>query len=403
MAFFYLKGGITMRLTGTSAIGIRLPIISPGDDLVNIVADHVLQVVEQQGAPLQDGDIIGVTEGIVAKAEGNFAKIADIADDVRTKFGDAEIGLVFPITSRNRFLNILKGISLGAKKLHVLLAYPHDEVGNPIMDGDKIDEVAGKLGGKMVTAKEFQAACGGEAYRLPFTGVDYVELYQNAGDNISIYFSTDPRDILQLTKNIIVGEIHSRNRTKARLKKAGAAKVYTLSDILNTSINGSGYNKEYGVLGSNLSTEDTLKLFPGKANEFVYAVQARLKEKTGATPEVLVYGDGAFKDPVCGIWELADPVVSPGYTKRLGGQPNEIKIKFVADNAFESLQGEEKQRAVTHAIKEKHANPNAYREGTTPRVYADLVGSLCDLVSGSGDKGTPVVFIRGYFDDYATE
>jgi len=391
-----------MRLTGTSAVGIRLPIISPGDDLVTIVADHVVRVTEADGKPLQNGDIIGVTEAIVAKAEGNFAKCSDIADDVRVKFGNEEIGLVYPMLSRNRFLNILKGISQGAEKLHVLLSYPHDEVGNPVMDIDKIDEVRDKLGDRMVTAKEFQEACG-EIYKHRFTGVDYVDIYENAGDNISIYFSNDPRDILKLTKNVLVGEIHTRDHTKARLEKAGAAKIYTLSDILSTGINGSGYNADYGVLGSNLSTDNTLKLFPGKAHEFVYAVQARLHELTGATPEVLVYGDGAFKDPVCGIWELADPVVSPGYTERLGGQPTEIKIKFVADNVFGDLQGKEKTQAVAKAIKEKHNNPNAYREGTTPRIYADLVGSLCDLMGGSGDKGTPVMLIRGYFDDFSTE
>jgi len=390
------------RLTGTTAAGIRLPIITQGDDLVSIVANHVIASTEN--APLKNGDIIGVTESIVAKAEGNFAKCTDIADDVQIKFGvnKEDIGLVYPMLSRNRFFNILKGISQGAKKLHVLLSYPHDEVGNPIMDEDQIDEVTDKLNGKMATAEEFQAACGG-VYKHTFTGVDYIDLYKSAGDNIEIYFSNDPRDILQLTKNIIVGEIHARNRTKTRLERAGAARVITLSDILSTSINGSGCNPEYGVLGSNLSTEDTLKLFPARAHEFAHTLQAHIKEKTGATLEVLVYGDGAFKDPVCGIWELADPVVSPGYTRRLGGQPMEIKIKYVADNAFGDLQGEEKKQAVTNAIKEKHANPDAYREGTTPRVYADLVGSLCDLMGGSGDKGTPVILIRGYFDDFATE
>ena len=391
-----------MRLTGTSAVGIRLPIITHGDDLVSIVANHVINVVKAGGVPLSDADIIGVTEGVVAKAEGNFAKVSDIAADIRTKFAGEEVGLVYPILSRNRFLNILKGISQGAKKLHVLLSYPYDEVGNPTMAAALLDEITDKLGGKMVTAEEFQTACGG-AYKHVFTDIDYVDLYKNAGHNISIYFSNDPRDILKLTKNIIVGEIHSRNNTKARLERAGANKVFTLSDILSQSINGSGCNKEYGVLGSNLSTEDTLKLFPGKAYEFAHAVQARLKQETGASPEVLVYGDGAFKDPVCGIWELADPVVSPGYTKRLGGQPMEIKMKFVADNAFGNLEGEEKQQAITDAIKAKHDNPTAYREGTTPRVYADLVGSLCDLIAGSGDKGTPVVLIRGYFDDFTAE
>ena len=391
-----------MRLTGTSAVGIRLPIISHGDDLVNIVVSHVLNASASDGVPLTNGDIIGVTEGIVAKAEGNFATVADIAADVRAKFGDQEVGLVYPILSRNRFLNILKGISMGVQKLHVLFCYPHDEVGNPIMDVELVDEIMDKLNGKMVTAAEFQAACG-SAYKHAFTDIDYVDLYQNAGDNISIYFSNNPRDILKLTKNVIVGEIHNRDKTKARLQRAGAANIYTLSNILSQSINGSGYNPQYGVLGSNLSTDDTLKLFPAKANEFVHAVQSRIQKETGAMPEVLVYGDGAFKDPVHGIWELADPVVSPGYTKRLGGQPMEIKMKFVADNAFGDLHGEAKQKAVTDAIKAKFDNPNAYREGTTPRIYADLVGSLCDLMAGSGDKGTPVVLIRGYFDDFTAE
>jgi len=388
-----------MRLTGTSAVGVRLPIISPGDDLVNIVADHVANVAAAEGKPLQDGDIIGVTEAIVAKAEGNFAKVSDIAEDIRAKFGaDAELGLVFPMLSRNRFFSVLRGIAQGVRKLHVLLSYPYDEVGNPIMDIDKLDYVQDKLDGKLATAEEFAAACGG-VYKHNFTGVDYIDLYKSAGDNISIYFSNDPRDILKFSGNVLVGEIHARNRTKERLLRAGAARVFTLSDILSKSVNGSGFNSAYGVLGSNLSTGDMLKLFPNNAAEFVANLQASLKEKTNAAPEVLVYGDGAFKDPVCGIWELADPVVSPGYSKRLGQQPFEIKLKLVADNA---LRGEARTEAVMAAIKEKRDNPDAYREGTTPRVYADLVGSLCDLMGGSGDKGTPVILIRGYFDDYAT-
>ncbi|MCL2386239.1 MAG: coenzyme F420-0:L-glutamate ligase, partial [Defluviitaleaceae bacterium] len=389
-----------MRLTGTSAFGVRLPIISQGDDLVNIVAEHVIQAAEENGGKLTENDVIGVTEAIVAKAEGNFAKITDIADDVRMKFGQSEIGLVYPILSRNRFLNILKGVALGAKKVHVLLSYPHDEVGNPIMDVDMLDAVTDKLQGRMVMACEFQAVAG--VYNHAFTGVDYAELYASVGDNINVYFSNDPRDILKLTKNVLVAEIHNRNRTRARLLKAGAEKVFTLSDILSTSVNGSGFNRDYGVLGSNLSTEDTLKLFPSKAQQFVTDVQVRIKEKTGVAPEVMVYGDGAFKDPVCGIWELADPVVSPGHTERLGNRPTEIKIKLVADAVFGELRGEEKREAVTKMIKAKNASPDAYREGTTPRVYADLIGSLCDLMGGSGDKGTPVVLIRGYFDDYAT-
>lgn len=390
-----------MRLTGTTATGIRLPIISHGDDLVAIVTDHILQVAKQENKPLSDNDIIAVTEAIVAKAEGNFAKTADIADDIQNKFGDTEIALVYPILSRNRFLNILKGVAQGVKKVHILLSYPHDEVGNPIMDVDTLDEVNDKLQGRMVTADEFRAVTGD--YLHTFTGVDYIDLYKKAGNNISIYFSNDPRDILKITKNILVAEIHNRHRTRTRLLKAGAEKVYTLSDILSASVNGSGFNRQYGVLGSNLSTEDTLKLFPAKSQEFVQNVQNAIKAKTGAAPEVMVYGDGAFKDPVCGIWELADPVVSPGYTERLGRQPLEIKIKLVADAVFGDLRGEEKREAVSKMIKAKNASPDAYREGTTPRIYADLVGSLCDLMGGSGDKGTPVILLRGYFDDYTAE
>ena len=390
-----------MRLLGTQVAGIRLPIISPGDNLVDIVCDHVLQVLQQDNSKLKQDDIIGITEAVVAKAEGNFAGLDDIAADINEKYDNEEVGLVYPMLSRNRFLNILKGISKGVKKLNILLSYPHDEVGNPVMDINKIDEVADKLQGRMVTAAEFKAAAG--EYKHTFTGVDYVELYENVNPNISIYFSNDPRDILKLTKNVLVGEIHTRNHTKERLKKAGANKIYTLSDILNKSVNGSGFNRLYGVLGSNLSTESVLKLFPDKAPEFVKQLQARFIEKTGLSPEILVYGDGAFKDPVCGIWELADPVVSPGHTERLAEQPLEIKIKLVADTVSGNLTGDEKRAAVTKIIQEKQQNPNAYREGTTPRIYADLVGSLCDLTGGSGDKGTPVMLIRGYFDDYTVQ
>ena len=388
-----------MRLVGTTAMGVRLPIISPGDDLVEIVADHIQKVTAS--APLTSSDVIAVTEAIVAKAEGNFASISDIAADVRAKFGDAEVGLVFPMLSRNRFINVLKGVAAGVKKLHVLLSYPHDEVGNPILDINRLDEITDALPPGMVTAAQFKAAAGDFAH--PFTGVDYLKLYAGAGDNISIYLSNNPRDILQLTPHVLVGEIHNRNITKSRLIKAGAKTVYTLSDILSQSVNGSGYNPEHGVLGSNLSTDEVLKLFPARAPQFVQDLQTRLYEKTGARPEVMVYGDGAFKDPVCGIWELADPVVSPGYTQRLGGRPHEVKIKLVADTVAGDLTSEEKREAVTQMIKTKADNPDAFREGTTPRVYADLLGSLCDLMGGSGDKGTPVVLVRGYFDDYTAE
>ena len=388
-----------MRLIGTTAMGIRLPIISAGDDLIEIVADHVLLVTKTD--PLRPSDVVAVTESMVAKSENNFATKQDIADDVRAKFGDAEVGLVYPMFSRNRFYNVLAGISAGVKKLHVLLSYPYDEVGNPIMDINRLDEIMDVLPGGMVTDMEFKAAAGD--YIHPFTGVDYLKLYKEAGDNIEIYLSNDPRDILKLTPHVLVGEIHNRFITQKRLLKYGAKTVYTLSDILSESINGSGYNPEYGVLGHNLSANGAVKLFPSRAPEFAALLQARLKEKTGVAPEVLVYGDGAFKDPVCGIWELADPVVSPGYTKRLGGMPDEIKIKFAADTMTGDLTSEEKQLAVIEMIKNKADNPDAFREGTTPRVYADLLGSLCDLVGGSGDKGTPVVLVRGYFDDYTVE
>jgi len=388
-----------MRLIGTTAMGVRLPIISPGNNLVEITASHIQAVTAS--APLKDSDVIAVTEAIVAKAEGNFASITDIADDVRAKYGDVELGLVYPMLSRNRFINILKGVAAGAKKLHVLLSYPHDEVGNPIMDINRLDEIIDALPPGMVSAADFKAVAGDFVH--PFTGIDYMQLYGDAASNISVYLSNDPRDILKLTPHVLVGEIHNRNITKSRLIKAGAKTVYTLSDILSQSVNGSGYNAEYGVLGSNLSTENVLKLFPARAPEFVKKLQACLYEKTGAKPEVMVYGDGAFKDPVCGIWELADPVVSPGYTTRLGGQQHEVKIKLVADTVASGLSGEEKHLAVTQMIKSKADNPDAFREGTTPRVYADLLGSLCDLMGGSGDKGTPVVLVRGYFDDYTAE
>ena len=385
-----------MRLVGTTAMGIRLPIINQGDDLVGIVADHIVQVTKD--VPLRSDDIVAVTEAIVAKFEGNFAAEDDIGADVRTKFGDAEVGLVYPMLSRNRFFRILKGIAKGTKKLYVLLGYPHDEVGNPIMDIDRMDEIMDALPKRMVSASEFKAAAGDFAH--PFTDIDYLKLYEEAGDNIEIYLSNDPRDILKLTPHVLVGEIHNRFITQSRLQKAGAKTVYTLSDILSQSINGSGFNSQYGVLGSNLSGEGALKIFPNNAPAFVEKLQSLLKQKTGIAPEVMVYGDGAFKDPVCGIWELADPVVSPGYTPRLAGRPDEIKIKMVADTVGKGLSSEDQREAVSQMIKSKADNPDAFRDGTTPRVYADLIGSLCDLIGGSGDKGTPVVLVRGYFDDY---
>ncbi len=389
-----------MRTIGVSAHGIRLPIISCGDPLADIVANSLNDALVSNNITLKSSDIIGVTEAIVAKSQGNFASIHDLAADVKNKFGDEPVGLVFPIFSRNRFINILKGIALGASKVICLLQYPQDEVGNPIMDVSMLDEIEDKLKDPMPAA-EFKKLINN--YVHPFTGVDYISLYEGVSDNVSVYLSRDARDILKLTPNVLVGEIHTRNRTKARLLAAGAKKVYTLSDILSESVNGSGFNPDYGVLGSNLSKDDSLKLFPRNSNEFVCDVRAKIEKLTGVAPEVLVYGDGAFKDPAVGIWELADPVVSPAYTERLGGQPNEIKLKFVAENVFGDLSSQEKQEAITKMIEEKKSHVNNFSEGTTPRKFADLVGSLCDLMSGSGDKGTPVVLIRDYFDDYSSK
>ena len=397
-----------MRVVGTSAFGLRLPIMGAGDDLVTYVVNAVKAAVDQQGQPLRVDDIVAVTESVVAKAEKNFADVADIAADVRAKFPGGEVGLVFPMLSRNRFLNILKGVAMGADTVHVLLSFPHDEVGNPVMDIEKLDEVEDFFDQRKqqghalyVTAQAFRAVAG--AYALPFTGVNYVKLYESVAPNVKIYFATDPRAILDITPHVLVGEIHNRHRTQKRLQKAGAQTVFTLSDILSRPINNSGYNTKYGVLGSNLSTDTTLKLFPNDAPAFVEKLRAALEAACGTAPEVLVYGDGAFKDPVHGIWELADPVVSPGHTARLATQPLEIKMKLVADTALAALPTAEKRDAMIKLINEKDANPAANREGTTPRIIADLLGSLSDLISGSGDKGTPVVLIRGYFDNYASE
>ncbi len=384
-----------MRHVGCEAYGVRLPIITTGDNLTEIVVDSIIKAKESIGADLKETDVVGVTEAIVAKSQGNYASIQDIGEDIKKKFPNGEVGLVFPILSRNRFLNILKGISLGAKKVYVLLKYPSDEVGNPIMDSELIYELEDELSG-LIDAEKFKAITNN--YKHPFTNIDYISLYENISPNIEVYLSDDARDILKLTKNVLVGEIHSRFKTKARLLKSGAETVYTLSDILNESVNGSGYNPDYGVLGSNLSTGTKLKLFPRNCDNFIKDLEKVFLEKMGVCPQLLVYGDGAFKDPFAGIWELADPVVSPAHSEKLGDTPNEIKLKFIADNDFQDLSGKEKEDAILEVIKNK-SKENAYNDGTTPRKYADLLGSLCDLMSGSGDKGTPVILIRGYFDD----
>ena len=389
-----------MRRIGTQASGIRLPIISHGDDLAGIVAESLFEALRANALTLKETDVVGVTEALVAKSQGNFASIDHIAADIRKKFPDGVVGVVFPILSRNRFFSILKGISRGAKKVHLLLQFPCDEVGNPLMNPEEVDALLDS-GKTMFTADEFRQARG--EYTHPFTGVDYISLYQSAGDNIEIHVSNDPRSILNLTRNVLVAEIHTRMMTRNRLLKAGAETVYTLCNVLSEPVGDSGYNPQYGILGSNLSSGDILKLFPRDCEAFVNSVRDCIAKRCGVAPEVLIYGDGAFKDPLAGIWELADPVVSPAYTEGLKGRPREIKIKLVADTLGKHMDSAQKTAAITEMVREKNKDRDkgCVSEGTTPRNYVDLLGSLCDLISGSGDKGTPVVLIQGYFDDYS--
>ena len=389
-----------MRYTGTQARGIRLPIISKGDPLAEIVADYVTQAAKAEGFTVGERDVVAVTEAIVAKAQGNYATLDQLAADVRKKYPAGKLGIVFPILSRNRFYNILKGLVKGADETFILLSYPADEVGNPIMDINKIDEVNDKiasLGPGPVPAAKFREFAGD--YTHPFTFIDYIDLYESTG--AKVYFSADPRDILKLTPHVLAADIHTRHLTKNRLKAAGAETVYALSDLLNESFNGDGFHPEYGVLGSNISSDDVLKLFPRDCDKFALKVQQLIKQRTGIAPEVMVYGDGAFKDPLHGIWELADPVVCSGYTPGLEGVPQEIKMKMVADNQLQGLSAEEKREAIKEIIRDKANATLDAQLGTTPRRYVDLIGSLCDLMGGSGDKGTPVVLVQGYFDSYA--
>jgi len=394
-----------MRYTGTVARGIRLPIIKQGDDLAEIVAECLVCAAKTEGFNLRENDVIGVTEAILGKAQKNYATLDQIAEDVKRKFPNGEVGVVFPMLSRNRFLHILKGIARGADKVYVLLAYPMDEVGNPLIDIRRLDEISDaldKVEAKPIPVERFIKEAG--EYKHPFTEIDYVEMFRSVSDNIEVFVSGDPRDILRLTPYVLAAEIHTRHYTKERLEKAGAKSVFMLSDILAKPISGSGFNPDYGVLGSNISNDETLKLFPRDCEEFVEALQNKIKSRTGICPEVLVYADGAFKDPKHGIWELADPVVSPGHSKRLGGKPNEIKLKWVVNQELTDLSDDEKEEALKAIIREKNATgKNEFDTGTTPRIYADLLGSLCDLMGGSGDKGTPVVLIQGYFDDFATQ
>lgn len=399
------KGEILMeRMVGTVVRGLRAPIVKQGDDIAEIVAESVLKAAESEGFTIQDKDVVTVTESVVARAQGNYAHIDAIAKDVQMKFVEETVGVIFPILSRNRFSIILKGIAKGAKKIVLMLSYPSDEVGNHLVDMDDLDEKGINPWTDVLTEAKFRELFGYNVH--PFTGVDYVEYYKtliaDCGAECEVIFSNNPKTILDYTKNVIACDIHTRFRTKRILKQNGGEKIYGLDDILTTSIDGNGFNESYGLLGSNKSTEDKIKLFPRDCQPVVDKIQAILKEKTGKLVEVMVYGDGAFKDPVGKIWELADPVVSPAYTKGLEGTPSEVKLKYLADNDFADLSGDALKAAISNYIANKDASlvGQMVSQGTTPRRLTDLIGSLSDLTSGSGDKGTPIIFIQGYFDNY---
>ena len=395
------------RLIGTTSMGLRAPIIREGDDLVKIVIDTVISASQEHGFAIRDRDIVAMTEAIVARAQGNYATVDNIATDVKRKFPEGTVGVIFPILSRNRFSICLRGIAKGAKKVVLMLSYPSDEVGNHLVSLDRVDEAGVNPYSDVLTLERYRELFGYEKHR--FTGVDYVEFYselvREAGAECEIIFANDPRAILPYTDCVLACDIHTRHRTKRILKAAGAKTVYGMDEILSESVDGSGFNANYGLLGSNKATEDTVKLFPKDCQSFVDAIQTGLFERTGKRVEVMVYGDGAFKDPVGKIWELADPVVSPAYTIGLEGTPNELKLKYLADNDFADLSGEALRAAIKDRIKDKDDNlvGKMASEGTTPRQLTDLIGSLCDLTSGSGDKGTPIVYIQGYFDNYTTE
>ncbi len=395
------------RMVGTVSRGIRAPIIRAGDDLAEIVTNSILEAAADDGFTIRDRDIVAMTEAIVARAQGNYASVDNIADDVREKLGGETIGVIFPILSRNRFAICLRGIAKGAKKVVLMLSYPSDEVGNHLVSLDALDEKGVNPYSDVLTLEQYRELFGYEKHT--FTGVDYVEYYEQlireSGAEAEIIFGNDCRAILKYTKNVLNCDIHTRARTKRLLKAAGAERVFGLDEIMTASVDGSGYNASYGLLGSNKATEDQVKLFPRDCQDLVEDIQKRLKEKTGKNVEVMVYGDGAFKDPVGKIWELADPVVSPAYTAGLEGTPNELKLKYLADNDFAHLSGDELKEAIKGEINKKDGSlvGNMAAEGTTPRRLTDLIGSLCDLTSGSGDKGTPIVYIQGYFDNYTTD
>ncbi len=392
------------RLIGTVSRGVRAPIIRQGDDIAEIVAESVIAAANSENIEMRDRDVVAVTEAVVARAQGNYASVDQIATDIKTKFPEGTFGVIFPILSRNRFAICLKGIAKGAKKIVLMLSYPSDEVGNHLIDYDSLDNAGVNPWTDVLTEAKYRELFG--IVKHPFTGVDYIEYYkeliESQGCEVEIILANDCRKILDYTDCVLACDIHTRARTKRLLNSAGAKKVYGLDDILTSSVDGSGFNEQYGLLGSNKATEDTVKLFPRECEAVVEKIAAILNEKTGKNVEVMVYGDGAFKDPAGKIWELADPVVSPAYTSGLEGQPNEVKLKYLADNVFKHLSGKELKDAISEYIRKKDGDlvGQMVSQGTTPRKLTDLIGSLCDLTSGSGDKGTPIVWIQGYFDNY---
>lgn len=395
------------RKIGTVSRGVRCPIIREGDDLASIVVDSVLEAAQSEGFELRERDVIAITESIVARSQGNYASVDAIAKDVKEKLGGETIGVIFPILSRNRFAICLRGIAKGVKKIVLMLSYPSDEVGNELVSIDKLDEAGINPYSDVLTLEKYRELFGENKHE--FTGVDYVSYYgdliRECGAEVEIIFANHPKTILNYTKNVLTCDIHTRARTKRILKEHGGERICGLDDIMTASVDGSGYNAAYGLLGSNKSTEDSVKLFPRECHDLVKDIQKQIKERTGKHIEVMVYGDGAFKDPVGKIWELADPCVSPAYTEGLEGTPNELKLKYLADNDFADLKGEELKKAIEDKIKDKEDSlvGNMASQGTTPRRLTDLIGSLCDLTSGSGDKGTPVVLVQGYFDNYTTK
>ena len=396
------------KYVGVTSRGIRLPIIKEGDNLVDIVTESVLTASKNEPFELNDRDVIAITESIVARSQGNYATVDDIATDVRNKFGkDATIGVIFPILSRNRFAILLKGIARGVKKIVLMLSYPSDEVGNALLTYDELDEKGVNPYSDVLSLEKYRSLFGRKVHE--FTGVDYINYYvdliRKESCDVEVVFANQAKTILDYTDKVLNCDIHTRARTKRILKAKGATKVFGMDEILNSSVNGSGYNEKYGLLGSNKSTEEKVKLFPRDAQSLVKNIQKLILEKTGKHVEVMVYGDGAFKDPQGKIWELADPVVSPFFTEGLRGTPNELKLKFLADNDFKDLKGEELRNAIKERIKEKSSNlvGNMASQGTTPRQLTDLIGSLCDLTSGSGDKGTPVVLVQNYFTNYSQD